>query len=288
MNRLRPLAQESAAWEIVSESGTACNARALILACGRWWALGGIASPAAENRNEAAGPWMGAKAHFSDVAPRDAVEMYYFPGGYCGVAPVEDGVYNVCCLVHRGVVRNQRATRESHLDDFAAWLAEVALHPVLAARLRGATQVTSTISTAPLRAARRRAILPGENGVLIAGDAAGFLDPFTGDGISMALHSGQLAAAELAKALSNAEVDSRLRGNDVQGRQTVNFAQAAASYSRQLNRAVRRSYWVAGLLRGLVLGSGASPIFRLDIAGTNGARLHAETRWRESVESRVE
>lgn len=33
--------------------------------------------------------------------------------------------------------------------------------------------------------------------MLLAGDAAGFIDPFAGDGISLALHSGALAAKSL-------------------------------------------------------------------------------------------
>src|SRR5579862_569167 len=43
------------------------------------------------------------------------------------------------------------------------------------------------------------------DGVFLAGDAAGFIDPFVGDGISLALRSGSLAATLLAKALRNQE-----------------------------------------------------------------------------------
>jgi len=259
---LEAAANQSAEWEIESETGSIARARVLVLACGRWWAVDGIPSPAREKRDEAAGPWMGAKAHFSGVAPRDAVEMYYFRGGYCGLAPVEDGMYNACFLVHRSVVRHGHART---IDDFARWLGDVARHPVLQALLRGATQVTSTVSTAPIRPARRRA---AHERTLIAGDAAGFLDPFTGDGISIALHSGRLAAAELAKAWSNANVD---------------FAPAAASYARQMNRAVRRSYLVAGLLRGLVCAPALVQSSAAAALRWFGTRLLAETRWRESV-----
>lgn len=262
LRRLEPATARSGGWEVEPESGPTSMVRALLLACGRWWTIDGVPSPARENRNEAAGPWMGAKAHFRGVLPRDAVEMYYFPGGYCGLAPVEDGLYNACCLIHRSVVRSGNA---KSLDDFAAWLGGVTRHPMLDARLQGATQVTPTVSTAPLRPARRRAAL---NDTLIAGDAAGFLDPFTGDGISMAVHSGCLAAVELAKAWSAEGVD---------------FKRAAQRYRHQMNGAVRRSYLVAGLLRRLVCAPARVQSSAAAALQWIGKRLLAETRWRESV-----
>lgn len=43
---------------------------------------------------------------------------------------------------------------------------------------------------------------PARGAVLLAGDAAGFVDPLTGEGIGWAVHSGQLAARAVATALS--------------------------------------------------------------------------------------
>ena len=124
------------------------------------------------------------------------------------------------------------------------------------------------MTTAPVRPARRRA---ASAGVLFAGDASGFLDPFTGDGISMALHSGRMAAEELAAGFSDAAPD---------------FPTVARRYAQRLDDSVRRSYAVAGLLRALVRApagiqdAAAVAIVRL------GAHLLASTRWRNSPESR--
>ena len=41
--------------------------------------------------------------------------------------------------------------------------------------------------------------------MLLAGDSAGFIDPFVGDGISLALHSGVLAAKALAPFLGGSK-----------------------------------------------------------------------------------
>lgn len=43
---------------------------------------------------------------------------------------------------------------------------------------------------------------PARGAVLLAGDAAGFVDPLTGEGIGWAVHSGQLAAQAVATALA--------------------------------------------------------------------------------------
>jgi flavin-dependent dehydrogenase len=49
---------------------------------------------------------------------------------------------------------------------------------------------------------------PREGGVLFVGDAAGFYDPFTGEGIFTALRSAELAADTLATALRAGDVSA--------------------------------------------------------------------------------
>jgi flavin-dependent dehydrogenase len=257
VRRLRKLSRagEGENWEIESADGGRQYSRAVVVACGRWWTLQDFPSPA-PGAGKRAGPWLGAKAHFRGVTRSDAVEMYFFPGGYCGLAPIEDGMYNACCLIHRDRLNGVRP------GDFSAWLKSVARHPHLDGRLRGATQVSETVTTAPLRPARRAA---AQQGALLAGDAAGFLDPFTGDGISMALASGRLAADELAQ--------RREEGKDLR--------EAARSFERRLGRAVRRSYRLAGLLRLLV---SAPAGVQESVAGALpwlGAKLVLRTRWRD-------
>jgi len=248
---------DEAFWELESSAGRMTRTRSVVLACGRWWNLEGFHSPARERMSGGAGPWLGAKAHFVGVEPNDAVEMYFFPGGYCGLAPIEDGLYNACCLVHRSLAR--RAGRGG-LTDFAGWLGAITGHPILTRRLHGGRQVSETVSAAPLTPARRQA---ASSGALRVGDAAGFLDPFTGDGISMAIESGRLAAEVLAAP-----------------RGTGTAQEIVRLYRRRLGRGVRRSYWVAGLLRLLVAApagvqnAAAQALVRL------GPRLFRETRWR--------
>ena len=252
------------AWEIRT-AGCRRQARSLIVACGRWWAIEGLCSPAGRLGPTGGGDWIGAKAHFAGIPRRDRVEMYLFRGGYCGLAPVEDGACNVCCLVHRQQIRQMGL--KVH-EDFAACLKQVSRLPALETRLRGAVQASPVVTTAPVHLARRQAV---QGGALMVGDASGFLDPFTGEGISMALHSGRLAAQAVAVAL--------LEGFDAQT--------AAENYSQSLSNAVRRSYRIAAVARGLI----QSPAWMRGLVTAPlpwlGSRLVRETRWRGNAEAEL-
>jgi flavin-dependent dehydrogenase len=80
--------------------------------------------------------------------------------------------------------------------DVASTLPEVfAQHPLLKERSRNWQPLSEPVSTAPLIF---RGPQPERDNILLAGDAAGFVDPFVGDGISLALRSGALAAECLA------------------------------------------------------------------------------------------
>ena len=261
VRRLVSFGEDLDSWGIESVGGNVRRAKSLVVACGRWWAIDGLSSPT-HRASLAPGDWIGAKAHFEGIPPRDRVEMYFFHGGYCGLAPVEDGACNVCCLVRRERIR-ERETKG--LQNFADWLLQAAHLPALEKRLRGAVQVSPVVTTAPVHLARRRA---AQGGVLMAGDASGFLDPFTGEGISVALHSGRMAAQAVAKSLYEGLGDDR----------------AAAIYGKNLSQAVGRSYRIAGIARSLLHG----PLWLQGLVAAPlpwmGKRLVRETRWRGNPE----
>jgi flavin-dependent dehydrogenase len=73
------------------------------------------------------------------------------------------------------------------------------LHPKLAERAGKWTPLMQPVSTAPLIYRRPQ---PTCGRMLFAGDAAAFIDPFAGDGISIALRSGRAAAECLRDHLS--------------------------------------------------------------------------------------
>ncbi len=64
----------------------------------------------------------------------------------------------------------------------------------LAQRFEGAEQVTSLLGAAPLSGGARRGVAPG---VVLLGDAAEFLDPITGGGMTQALLTAELLARHI-------------------------------------------------------------------------------------------
>jgi flavin-dependent dehydrogenase len=77
--------------------------------------------------------------------------------------------------------------------------------PHLARRLEGAERVGPVRALGPLA---HRVTPPRVGGVVLIGDAAGFFDPFTGEGVFTALRSAELAAETLARALRAGDVST--------------------------------------------------------------------------------
>jgi flavin-dependent dehydrogenase len=163
---------------LVKSSGGEFESRALVNASGRWSNLNSAARV-----QDSGAKWLGLKGHFAESSPLASVDLYFFDGGYCGVQPVDtgDGIelsgrVNACAMVRA---------------DVASTLPGVFLrHPALEKRGRGWKPLSDPVSTSPLVF---REPQPERAGVLMVGDAAAFVDPFVGDGISLALRSGRLA-----------------------------------------------------------------------------------------------
>ncbi len=145
-------------------------------------------------------PRVGLTYHLADpgrAAPRDA-RMRLVRDGYVGIAPVPGDRVNVGIVLGRAwrhdlARRGARAVAGDLVaaipaadDDPAAWRSGIPTDAVA-----GAWPIGHRVT--------RRA----GPGWLLAGDAAGFLDPFTGEGLHRALVSAELAAAA---------IDARARG----------------------------------------------------------------------------
>ncbi len=129
------------------------------------------------------------------------VRLYLFPGGYCGLSRLEDGRANLAGVLSEAVrraiggswedvVRYARRSNGALDADLSG----------LGAGPRGDLGTVPVVFTAKP---------PTENGILMAGDAAGVIDPFAGQGQAAALRSGILAG-ETALAL----LEGRIRDED--------------------------------------------------------------------------
>jgi menaquinone-9 beta-reductase len=133
-------------------------------------------------------------------------EMHVRRGRYIGVAAVPGGIANVCLVKPF----DEKGVGRPPAPFFAALLtAELAGDPLLRARFADARLVQPPVVLGPLAVDVSPAHL---RGLLLAGDAAGFIDPMTGDGLRFAVQGGVLAAEAALQCLTEGwnEVHQRL------------------------------------------------------------------------------
>jgi len=130
-------------------------------------------------------------------------EMHVRTDGYLGIAPLAGGLANVCVVrslarsqfPHRdpaGADHERSATKLASRERFEDLIADaIACDPHLRGRFAHARRVSAVTVLGPLAVDATGA---GRPGLLLAGDAAGFVDPMTGDGLRFALRGGMLAA----------------------------------------------------------------------------------------------
>jgi geranylgeranyl reductase family protein len=129
---------------------------------------------------------LGLVAHFEGVSwQEDYGRMLVGRHGYVGMAPLDDSGLVTVGLVRslpRGRLGSPAAALEAGLADYPEQLAQLK-----SGRLAGAV-----LGVGPLATSVRACVGPG---FALVGDAAGFFDPFTGEGIFRALRSAELLAS---------------------------------------------------------------------------------------------
>jgi menaquinone-9 beta-reductase len=127
------------------------------------------------------------KAHLENArVAAGACEIYFYRGGYGGLSSVEGGLSNLCFIASARDVRACSADAERVMREV------VCRNQRAAETLAGARAGTPWLAVA-LESFGRHPVAPVP-GLLAIGDAASFIDPFTGSGMLMALESGELAA----------------------------------------------------------------------------------------------
>ncbi len=171
-------------------------------------------------------------------------EMHIRPHRYIGVAPLPGGVTNVC------LVKPVRAGEGPLGNPLALLTATLAEEPLLRERFRDATFVAPPTVLGPLAVDAQSRVVPPD-GLLLAGDAAGFVDPMTGDGLRFAIRGGELAAAAALTALEH-------------GWSGVHVGLAASRRTEfgpkvRFNRTLRRLVGSPLAVRGATLGAHLAP-----------------------------
>ncbi len=137
--------------------------------------------------------WVGLKMHFAQLPMAADLEMHLGVGGYAGLARIERGLTNVCALLPQKMVASAARGRNRLADS----LVHLGLSD-LAERLNAAEGVADSLSSCA--GFRLGWHFPESTGKGITlGDGLAMIPPFTGNGMSMALASGPVAAPFLAE-----------------------------------------------------------------------------------------
>ena len=167
--------------ELELQGGEMLTARWLVGADGlrskvrQWASMGGV---------DIAGPGsrrFGVRRHYTMAPWSDCVEVYWAEGCEAYVTPVAADEVGVAILWSGGA-----ADFDTLLDAF----------PRLAERLGGAPSSSRDRGAGPLRQPVGSVV---SGSVALVGDAAGYLDAITGEGLSLAFHQAEALATALAK-----------------------------------------------------------------------------------------
>jgi flavin-dependent dehydrogenase len=138
------------------------------------------------------------KAHLEGARGAQGVcEIYFYRGGYGGLSPVEGGLSNLCFIARAEDVRALGGDAERVMREL------VMRNRRAAETLGGARALTRWLGVT-VESFGRHEPAPFD-GLLAVGDAAAFIDPFTGSGMLMALEGGELAAASVSRWFARGE-----------------------------------------------------------------------------------
>jgi flavin-dependent dehydrogenase len=182
-------------------------------------------------------------------------EMHIRCGRYIGVAPLPGGLTNACVVVSE--------PRGGALAEPAALLvASLRADPALGERFEGARLVSAPAVLGPLAVDTTSA---GLDGLLLAGDAAGFIDPMTGDGMHFAMRGAELAA-EVALGLLDGRITdgpsalAHQRQTAFASKWRMNRAlRALVASPRAVAWAAHGAQWCPALVRHLITVAGDVP-----------------------------
>ena len=214
-------------WKATLDDGSTREAPTAFLATGKH-DVRGHARPDDPHR------WIAFKMYFR-LAPGQAAELaraselMLYPGGYGGIQPVEDGIANLCCVVQQRYL----AKSGNRWEQFLAKMQQDCPH--LAMRLAGAEPLLDkpiAITHIPYGYMRSTT----EDGLYCIGDQAAVIPSFTGDGISIALHTARCAVSAYIAGESAPIFQAKLRSAMTKQMRLAEFA--ADGLNNSLARAV--------------------------------------------------
>jgi menaquinone-9 beta-reductase len=192
----------------------------------------------------------------------DRGEMHVGGGGYCGIAPLPAGRANVAFVLDRGEMAAAGGDVEGfYRDTLRRW-------PQVHERLARAVPFGPPSAIGPLALEASGVSAPG---ALLVGDSAGFYDPFTGEGVTLALRSAEMAAAVADRALRSS--------NRHDLREYDRARQAATRDKFRINRMLQRVVAWPALSNAMARKLSRRPDLADKLVGIAGDFVPAESAW---------
>ncbi len=198
------------------------DARYVVGADGMHSAVARLCKLTRPSRNDA----FGIGGHHPTMPLGTWIEIYTSQRGYVALNPLDGGA-NVLFVMHRPHLARAGAGLREELVRFSHELTDGA---------RVIDDVRFDAQRGAIGPLAHRTVRPACERVLLAGDAAAFVDPFTGQGIYLALLGARLAAGAIEIALDRPECER----------------QAWHDYERALVSAVRERKLIALMMRAMV------------------------------------
>lgn len=186
-HRVDSLTLQSGEWQATLADGSTFRARSAFLATGKQ-DLRGFRRPQIEGQEFVAFKMYWHLTQREEKQLREWVEVFLFPGGYAGLQMAEDSMANLCLLIQRRVLHRFNGDWMPLLT----WIQQYS-RP-LAKRLEGATPLLArplAVSSIPYGLLRASS----DEGLWLLGDQTAVIPSFSGEGISIALHSAKIASA---------------------------------------------------------------------------------------------
>lgn len=216
-------------------------------------------------------PWLqqfALTAHFAGVPPQAAASVRLFPRGFFAATTVDAGLFSVNVVLPKAELR---AEARGDYDDLLR--RKLAGDDRLLGLMAAAQRVTPWRGIGPFAHDVERPTAPG---ALLVGDAAGYVDPLTGEGIYFALFGARAAAEAVAAALQQ-PADERAAFDDYAEARRRELA-PRLNASRWLQRGLRHPWLVRTAVRTMARWPAIADL----VVTLSGDTIHPRDLWRPS------
>ena len=150
--------------------------------------------PFASAKNNKLNNYIGVKYHIRYDFPNDLIALHNFKDGYCGISKVEGDKFCLCYLTTAHNLKN------SDNDIHKMEQSILSANPHLKKIFDECEMLWKDAVTISQISFDKKNLV--QDHVLLTGDAAGMITPLCGNGMSIALHSGKLAAQQVREFLA--------------------------------------------------------------------------------------